>query len=503
MLRAVLKLGIFALAAALVAAPAEARTPLRITRISGPIATNATSQIYSPAVLPGTPEGDALAAAGYVQEEYFISGAANVYASGEHGPRVIRSGVRYTTRLLVLRPADPHRFSGNVQLTMYHPSFSLNMWARDNAYAVRHGDVWVAIGIGGDQRSHTGSTPDAPIPAPLVTKWFDPVRYAPLSWPDDEDGIRWDVFADTAYMLKHAQGPVHGYAVQRVYASGWSFLGSFLRTFLNEGFDAQLERRNHGPAIDGYLIGISSSSQEPGYLPINSHTPNRAVDNPARVLRPAGVPVIELISQNEGDNNIGPQAPDSDAYVGGHRLYELGGVSHGDTGYRTPSPYNVQLLARHHPGARPPAACGFEDTDVPMRDVAQAALANLDHWARESAAPPPSARLALDPATHAQLVDANGLPRGGVRVAQLDLPLARYGAAPDGSCAPPNAPYLIMKRLPLDAATLGRLYPGRAADYLARFNARLDALVRERYLLAEDADIERQAARERAAAAFH
>jgi hypothetical protein len=92
-----------------------------------------------------------------------------------------------------------------------------------------------------------------------------------------------------------------------------------------------------------------------------------------------------------------------------------------------------------------------------------------------------------------------------VRPAQLDVPLARYGDPPDGVCAPRQglgSPSLQMRRVPLDGDTLRKLYPGGAAEYLAKFDARVDALVAARWILPADAETEKRQARAAAAKAF-
>src|SRR5260221_4378067 len=72
------------------------------------------------ASFPGAPTIN-LARHGYVEREFLMSGATNVYRqSGFWGPdgrwnvSVAQSGVPYTTRLLVRYPSDPGQFNGTV-----------------------------------------------------------------------------------------------------------------------------------------------------------------------------------------------------------------------------------------------------------------------------------------------------------------------------------------------------------------------------------------------------
>lgn len=502
---AVAALSILAAGAAALAQTAGALPPISGSAIAlrGPVATSATSQIYAPVRI----STEDLARYGYEQQEYFISGRGNVYRHGE-GDRlqIERADVPYTTRLLVVRPRDPRRFNGVVQMSSFHPSFGAETtWNRYGDYILSRGEAYVIVSAGGDVVSTRNNQPNAPVNGPQVLTWFDPDRYGPIQWPDD--GLRWDVYAQVASLLRTGgpASPLNGYRVRRLYSSGWSFLGSFQRTFINEGFHDRTRLPDGRPVIDGYLIGISSPAVTAGYNPINGTSEPEAlpVGNPHRMLRDIDVPVIELLSENEAITNAGPQAPDRDAARGGHRLYELGGVSHTDNGYAPVIGTNLeQLLARHHPGARPPVACEYAPTDVPMRDIARAALDNLNRWVETGVAPPRAARMEADYANRQALRDPYGNPRGGVRPAQLDVPLVTYGAPPNGACANPQRSYLVIKRLPLSAEQLRARYPGGRAQFLREFRARNAQLIREHWLLPEDARAQNQRAEELSRQAF-
>ena len=63
-------------------------------------------------------------AIGYIEDEYFMSGTANIYTEKDKNHQVepIFEGAPYTTRLLVRRPADPAKFSGNVVIEILNAS---------------------------------------------------------------------------------------------------------------------------------------------------------------------------------------------------------------------------------------------------------------------------------------------------------------------------------------------------------------------------------------------
>ncbi len=470
-------------------------------RWSGPVAETAQSRIFAPLVLAGTAEDRALKAAGYVQEEWFLSGAGNIWREAPDGSTAVKqAGVPYTTRLVIVRPRDPRRFSGVVQMGFSHPSMANNNWSRIDALVLRSGMAYAALVIGGDAGTRQNSTAAWPVSTPLLLPWYDAKRYAAFRWPED-DGIRWDVIGQAASALRGGSrgGPLAGLKVRRLYVSGWSFLGSIQRSFIQYGFHERYRRPDGGPVIDGYLIGISAGSVGAGNIPLNSADKQR--DRTKDLLRVIDSPVIELTSEMEAITNVSPQRPDSDAVKGGHRIYELGGVSHRDSGVNgQAAPAALQLAARRHPQVEDDPVCSVGYTDVPMRDVAQAVLVNLDRWVSTGQAPPPGARLAVTSDRKDYQRDRFGNPVGGVRAAQLDVPLVRYGM--DKARCGGGEPRRKLLRLPVDPALLARTYPGGRAEYLARFDGALGLLVTQRWLLAPDAAFQRAAARRFAEQAF-
>lgn len=460
-----------------------------------------SAEVYCPFYLPGTAAQDRFEAAGYTQEEYFLAGAGDIYTSGEGEPRRLRSGVPFVTRALVARPRSAADFSGVVHLTGIHPFLGAVQWEWISELVLSTGDAYVAVGTGTDALSRGRSTPDHPVAATAITRWFSAARYTPLLWPQD-DGIRWSVFADVAATLRAAGCPLLAdLTVERVYASGWSFLGSFMRTFVNEGFHDVLRMPDGRPAIDGYLIGISSPWQGGGYLELNSEERPAPVGDPRRDLLAIDVPVIEFLSQGEGERNIGSQAADRDEGAGRHRLYEVAGTSHTDLGVAVERTNLVQLAERGHPYAQRDREPHYGISDVPLRRLFSATMENLDRWVAHGEPPPPSARLELDAAQEVAR-DELGNPRGGVRTVQLDVPLARYGRAPGEYAADNDSHFLPMYRVPLDREQLVRLYPGGREDYLDRAGRVVERMASERWLRAIDLEGYRAAIAAAADAAF-
>ena len=112
--------------------------------------------------------------------------------------------------------------------------------------------------------------------------------------------------------------------------------------------------------------------------------------------------------------------------------------------------------------------------------VLQAAIAGLHDWVRTGATAPDAPPVELSEGNPPQLIlDANGIAMAGVRTPWVDVPIARTsGIGVEGSVLS----ILFGTGEPFDAATLARLYPGGAADYLERFTTSLDTAIRSGFL---------------------
>ena len=119
--------------------------------------------------------------------------------------------------------------------------------------------------------------------------------------------------------------------------------------------------------------------------------------------------------------------------------------------------------------------------------VVQAAIAALNAWVSTGepapAAPPIRVRDGDEPQP---ILDPNGLAKDGVRTPWVDVPIARtsgVGASADEA----NVMAMIFgSGEPFDAATLSRLYPGGAEEYLDNFTAALDKAIQSGFILAAD-----------------
>jgi Alpha/beta hydrolase domain len=148
-----------------------------IPSVTGPIPVTADSRPFLEAAKLQTPVD--LAAHGYVEEEFFVSGKGNVYDWAVDGTVTIKAADRpYTTRILLRRPSDPSRFSGTVLTEMFHSALGSDnnlMWGFAGDYIMAHGDAYVGITVSGNTIG--------------ALKVFNSTRYANLAFPAPVPGI--------------------------------------------------------------------------------------------------------------------------------------------------------------------------------------------------------------------------------------------------------------------------------------------------------------------------
>lgn len=439
-----------------------------------PMPRTATSIPLSTDILPGAPPQllvAPLAQYGYVEDEYLVSGAANVYTAGGKG--VAKADVPYVTRILVRRPADVSKFSGTIVIEpMRDLTAWVTAWLEASPYMMRSGDVFVTFTMATDN-------------VPMLVSRYDPQRYAAINISDD--GLRWDIMAQVAGLVRSQDGPLAGQGYLdrakqvkgglKVYSIGTSLTGYMQLAFIDGGHHARARRADGGPIIDGYVPIIAGIPLDP----------------------PTDVPVIRVISESEYLNpnpTVTPptwasRLPDSDGPGARVREYDVAGASH--MGRLTEVRF---MVPNYQMGNLDLGACLHEPSDLPSHaHVVSAALANLDNWVRNGVAPAPSALFELNP-DHTLTRDAYGNVLGGVRNYWVAAPTANFRsdnkAAPGMGPAAPSTCPMLGYEVPLSDDVVHGLYKSRA-DYVAKADAAIDALAASRLILPEDAAAERAA----------
>jgi hypothetical protein len=473
--------GIAAIVVALTCLTAGAAEPFRVT---GPIPVSADSHPFGGAAYTRTPQD--LAKLGYVEEEYFLSGTANVYDWPAAGPAVVRtSGAPYTTRVLVRRPRDARKFSGNAVVEMLNPSNRMDLnigWAISHAEWTRRGDAWIGVTV-------------KPISVVAMQK-FDPQRYAALSWAnplpasdprncaqsgdstrETENGLSWDVFRDAGLWLRSgaasnpfAKGGLS--AVEKVYAWGYSQTGGFLYTYINAIHP--LDVRAYGkPVFDAYLIGVAS-----GPMPINQCSGRIPANDPRSKISNAGVPVMRIMSQSDFLSGIAARRPDSDEPQDRYRNYEIAGSAHAtpDELVYGPRPEDIARAGV----ADPPMSCNEGPRSrFPNSLAFNAAFRNLDAWVRTGK---PAPRVEpIQVADGKAELDSHGNVVGGIRSPYVDAPTAMWTGTSTGA----SFCFIAGHEVPFDAAELKALYPTHQV-YVRAVQRDVDALVAGGTLLRED-----------------
>ena len=411
-----------------------------------------------------------LGAVGYEASEYFLTGRANVYkpvsmadapdvasrdSSKDLGRRdfareLISAEQPFTTRLIVYRPKNKRRFSGNVIVETLHPNGggSSLAWNAVHDFFIANGDAYVGV-----QHPLTFSG----------VKAADPARYARLNAVDPTQLWGMLARAGAAIKLQGRSSPLHGYDVKHLLMTGYSYTGVATATFAN--YHHQEARLANGRNIFD------------GYLPMAD----------AQYVRPLDVPVMRLNTQSDfnGFGGLNNRRPDDDLY----RHYEIPGAAHvaihppdgaalPPTAGKVPTPAGQPHFSQTTCQNTFPA--GSHPNDYPLYLVQAAMFDNMLLWMSNLQLPPASALIETN-ADGSSHVDEHGNALGGVRYPQVAVPVAAYGVGATDACI------LFGYTAPFDADKCRVLY-GSRANYMAKVKATGEALVSSRLLLRGDLD---------------
>jgi Alpha/beta hydrolase domain len=447
-----------------------------------------------------------LAASGYVTEEFFLSGTATSYKRvgqfTEDGNWQVEHAVTapFTTRIVVVRPADARKFNGAAVVEWLNVSGGTDLaadWGALHRELVRSGFAYVGVSA---QRVGIEGGPSL-VPDALPIKKADPARYDRLSHPGD--AFSYDIYSQAGMVVRGAAGArVLGPLVaKRVLSTGDSQSAIFLTTYVN-AIDPIAK------AYDGYLIHSrfgGAASVDGSSLLGGSPT-----DMPATVKLRADlrVPVITVISETDLIGLPGILAGFSTAGQADTdrlRIWEIPGAAHADTyafnvaDIDTGSTPITQLAAAYAPTNMVPGAklAKLYNSAPQHHYVVAAALWNLNRWVKDDKAPPKAQRLRTSdgdrPGAPPQLIlDANGNAEGGIRTPWVDVPASRLSGL-GNSPGPLGA--LAGVTEPFDQAMLDKLYPAGRAEYLKKFNRSLESATKSGFILrADEGDIKALAA---------
>ncbi len=477
---------------------ARASGAREVPSVTGPIAGNSASDhAFDAAAYQAVPID--LASRGYREDEYFLSGNANVYQydnpadPADTKVKVLRQGP-YTNRILVRRPTDPTHFSGNVIIELLNATNNYDLpvlWSYDHDYFLSRGDIW--IGITSKPVTIAG------------LKTFNPTRYAALSWANPnkdetatscpmlqsvvggashatEDGLLWDVLSQTGALVRshEARNPLRQYQVRAVYAAGYSQSAIDLVSYI----DAITPGIAGAAPFDGYLVGSGFGIQ----APLDQCSPAPAAGDPRNVLRSRDAAIIATQSQTDYRDARVAYRPDSDAADDRFRLYEAAGPAHVVVEQTTSA---ANATDTHAAGGttlvEDYATCqaGAMLSTFPGRYLLDVSFADLEGWVRDGRKPPhaPLIRSTGTPPALVTVLDQNGNGLGGVRAPELDVPVATYTESTGASSLNCS---LSGQVIGFDQAKLRALYPSRL-DYVLGFVGDTLSVAGQGFLTPDDA----------------
>ena len=414
-----------------------------------------------------------LAANGYTQDEYAVSGTASAYRpvgalSADGRWKLVADGsAPYKTRIVVRRPTDTSKFSGTVVVEWLNVSGGVDAnpdWVTLREEIMRKGDIWV--GVSAQKIGVMGGPVLVKVPGPgseLTGKGLiriDPARYGTLDQPGD--AYSYDIFTQVARALRTGQG-LSGAHPKRLIATGES-QSAFAMVSYYDGIQPLTK------AFDGFFVHSRGGAALPIVRPGQTADIAGALQNKPVIFR-TDLPEPVMDIQTETDvssilSSYGARQPDSDTF----RLWEVVGTAHAD---------------KHLVGSQADQMqCGVPINDGPMHLVAKAALRALTTWMETGTAPVHAARIDVKPGkTPTVQRDSDGIALGGVRTPPVDVPVVVLSGEPGPN--PSVICLLLGSTKPLPAARLAELYPSRAA-YVQRYDDDVQKTIAAGFVLPED-----------------
>jgi hypothetical protein len=410
----------------------------------------------------------------YVEEEYFVSGAADLFSYANNPPlgptdlTTVQTDVPYKTRIIVRRPANHGQFNGTVVIEWWNSTADFDtapVWDPSAEYFARNGVVYVGVTNANQSLSFlTGGCSLLGLLPPTCG-----TRYATLSLPDD--GLIYDAVSQIANLLKSdsPENPLpDDFDVERIYHAGQSQQGGSMVTYASAF---------HFPVNDGYFVQQASgarsinagpSCENPASPPYPNCTPRlQGLDRLVRTDLP--VPVVHAVTELDIEILFGTFGRQADTPT--FRYYEIAGGGHVTVhkgvelipaGILGPNPIFLDDLCLNEMNTT-------ADGPVFASYVFNALWENLEDQVQRGIDPPPG--VVMDVVNGVVQRDAYNNGLGGVRLPALEVPVASYssgnvgdpGLSPLLTAIGNLACFLSGSVAPLDAATLDTLYPNHGS----------------------------------------
>lgn len=456
--------------------------------IEGPIPVTETSHPFSAAKYAREPLD--LDQYGYTEEEYFLSGTANVY-QGDATLELKHEALPYKNRIMIRKPA-PEKFSGRVFLDIYNASNGYDIedvWRRSYQYYLERGHIYIGITA-------------KPINV-MSLKNFDPERYESLNWasknrapmpavinkhmsiPGTEEGLAWDMISQVGHVIKSNEAPfLDGYDVEQLYLTGQSQSGIYINTYIYY-FHEYVSN-----TFDGYLNVVGAGSMR---------TLDQQ-DNPELMFStvtqrvPEGLKTPFILLSSHGDIELFGQFGDRSKVLealnnteGPIRHYELTSSPHTDPASPL-IPDNNEIVKTKNPPKILDGEYHYEVNNIQLAYYVNSCLELLHEWAVKDVEPPQNLLIDRDEDGNT-LTDKFDNGVGGLRSPYIDVPIATYhpNAIADPSQINQSVGNVNGSMAYFDKETLEKLYESKE-DYLNKFEASVRSQEADGWLIVEDAE---------------
>lgn len=431
--------------------------------VEGPIPETADSHMWSSMKRARVPFD--VADFGYVEEEFFLSGTANVY-DHSGGEVVIDGGpIAYVNNILVRRPAAAADSSGVVLVDVLNASNGFpgeDHWRRMWQWALDEGHT--VIGLTSKPIQISG------------LQNYDPIRYADLTWddrpgvvrdpivagpsnpdfnphmvvPDAEEGLTWDITTQLGVLLASDEAGtiLGGQTPQTTLLMGQSQSGVNVNTYVANFHTPQAEA-NSGSVWDGYLATVGGTHQRSLRQDGDASTdPLPAIDTP------------HVLVTSEGDVTLfGERGRLGETELPANRVHwQVPGTPHTDL-LSTVIPADSEIYKAGRLPNTQVLDKSFRDAlNIYPLEPAIVAAAQALIEASEDGTPLPASRW-FDMSDGELLRDDSGNATGGIRYGLIEHPLGQYLGAAGGSVVSGTMDLMT-------ADEFAALY-GTRADYLA------------------------------------
>ncbi|MEY8370387.1 alpha/beta hydrolase domain-containing protein [Aerococcaceae bacterium 50-4] len=397
-----------------------------LPKIEGPISVTDTSHPFGSAAY--TREPIDLEAFGYIEEEYFLEGTANIY-EGMNEALIKNNDIPYKNRILVRKPKTEN-FSGRVIVDIYNASNGYDIedvWRRSYQYILENGHIYIGI-------------TSKPINV-LSLKNFDYVRYHTLNWsgveqvsqpttvnlemsiPGTEEGLVWDMISHVGNLLRSDNTSfLQGYEIENIYLTGQSQSGMYLNTYVN-----YFDQYNHELNIfDGYLNVVGAGVMRS----LNQTEGNLAQFSAKDQVIPEKLKTPFILLSSQGDINLFNSFGNREEIIkelDGELLlrhYELTSSPHTDPA----SPLiqlNSEIVKTKNPPKLLDGEYSYTVNDIQLAYYVNTMLEKLHNWVTKGIVAPDNLMIERDQ-SNTPKKDRFGNGIGGLRSPYIDVPIATY-----------------------------------------------------------------------------